>query len=137
MKVNGVELDVCAEHGTWFDRSEIATVTKARADPRILAAAAAGAPFASPYPAAIRYRFLAIYGKLCFVFAGLSALFGFLLLLDGCHAFDEKPIGLYESKPQIHMLNQFTLLFWVLVVTLTWLAMAQACKLLLDLADRR
>lgn len=133
VRVNGVELDVCVEHGTWFDRGEIREVTKP--DPRTTATAPS-ASFSHGLPASTRYRFLSIYGKLCFVFAGLTALFGFLLLLDGCHVFDKKDYSPYSHKAEIAMLSQFTLLGWVVVITLTWLAMAQACKLLLDLADR-
>lgn len=131
VRINGVELDVCVEHGTWFDRNEIQSVTKLLRAPTPVVP---GAPIAASFPAAYRYKFLFWYGKLCWAFAGLTGLLGFILLLDGCHVFDKKD-G-FHGSPKVAMLGQVHLLFWVVVITLTWLAMAQACKLLLDLADK-
>jgi Zn-finger nucleic acid-binding protein len=77
--VDGVELDVCATHGTWFDRGELLRMTRPEAPPVTMPVSVSRAAPQGSYP------WLEAYRKAAVVLAGLSlvaAILGAVLLLD-------------------------------------------------------
>ncbi|MBX3273915.1 MAG: zf-TFIIB domain-containing protein [Sandaracinaceae bacterium] len=116
----GVELDVCAEHGTWFDRGELRFLLRAVSPPTTPQLAVR-----RPAPAKERYRWLATFPIFCNALVALSTLAGFYgliaaLFFDGYPDFPGAAWALLQASIGVSFL----------------LAAAQASKLLLDLADR-
>jgi Zn-finger nucleic acid-binding protein len=64
----GVEVDVCREHGTWFDWGELLRLTKPEAATPIVHTSQAAMPGT--------YRFLELYQRLCVPLAALAGIAG-------------------------------------------------------------
>ncbi|MCC6523499.1 MAG: zf-TFIIB domain-containing protein [Polyangiaceae bacterium] len=122
----GVRLDVCADHGAWFDRGEVEQLlraTKVAATPELRLHAQKGVPSADLYP------WLRRFVVLCKVFAALALAVGLWMLLGDLGLLDK------ETK-KVVVFAVFRTLFVTTVSVLSLLAAGNASQLLLDLADR-
>lgn len=117
----GVEIDVCAEHGTWFDRGELDRLMDAVAPPAPKPTLSVGIPLDSSQT----YRWLALFAQVCKVFAVIVVVMGVATLIASCDT-DKDP-------PLLDMV-------WIVVSTafgfLGLMASENAARALLELLNR-